>query len=148
MARLLTDEPNELRFYDNISNSEIVFYYKTPTSQEIASYMNGMTKRVRNKLVNRFGENRLEHGLKILTGFREGDFIVPKNGKNVPISSNPQSPNYDPDWRLMLQKYASDLVSQVAQHAFEDTATTDMENNMQAAESESDAGEITDPNSF
>lgn len=134
MARFFSNEPNELRLHDNLSASTIVLFYRTPTAQEQAGYTNGMTKRVRNKLINCTGEQRQVNGLAILTGFREGDFLKPgppesphydKEQKGVVFSSNPESPKYDPSWKKLVGKYAPDLVEALAIHAFEQTSTQD-----------------------
>lgn len=129
MPRIFSDEPNKLTLRDNLSNSDIVLYYRQPTVKEVAAYTNNMTKRIRNKIVNRVGENRQEYGMSILTGFREGDFLIPKNqnGKTekVPISSDPNSPHYDPNWKAQVQKYAADLIAALAIHVFEDTSDRD-----------------------
>jgi hypothetical protein len=120
MARSLTKAPNELRLHDNLSNSVIVLYYRTPTAKEQAEYTNGMTRRERNKLVNCTGEQRQKYGAVILTGFREGDFL--KQGGGV-FSSDPQSPVYDPEWKGLITKFAPDLIETLAIHAFEQTAS-------------------------
>lgn len=104
---------------DNLSNSEIHLQYRMPTSQEIISYRNGGTQRKRNKIIDRTGQNRLEHGLKILTGFREGDFEIFKDGKAAPISSDPKSGHHDPDWKKHIKKQASDLVETLAFQVFD-----------------------------
>ena len=134
MARIFSDEPNKLRLHDNISDSNIVLYYRTPTAQEQAAYTNGMSKRVRNKIVNCTGELRQTKGKAILTGFREGDFLKPgtpdsphydEKLKGVVFSSNPDSPKYDSEWKKLVGKFAPDLVEALAIHAFEQTSTPD-----------------------
>lgn len=134
MARVFTDEPNELRLHDNLSDSTIVLYYRTPTAVEQAGYTNGMTKRVRNKLINCTGEQRQKNGLAILTGFRTGDFLKPggpdsphydADGKGVRFSSNQESPCYDAEWKKLVGKYAPDLVEALSIHAFEQTSSLD-----------------------
>ena len=123
--RIFSDQPNILKLHDNISDSSIHLYYRTPTVKEVAGYTNGMTKRVRNRIVNCTGECRQKHGKAILEGFRDGDFGMLKNGEPVMISSNPDSKGYDPEWKNLFCKYAADLVERLAIHAFEQTADTD-----------------------
>lgn len=118
MARRLGGD-NLLKIQDNISGSEIHLNYRMPTTKEVVSYRNGSTKRVRNTLVGCVGENRLEHGAKILTGFREGDFEKQADGKWVPISSDPKSKHYDPDWKNIVCKQAPDLIETLAVHVFD-----------------------------
>lgn len=121
MARDFSAAPNELRLHDNISNSVIVLKYRTPSAKEQAEYTNGMTKRVRNKLINCTGEQRQKYGAQILTGFREGDFL--KEG--AAFSSERESSHYDPEWKTLVSKFAPDLVETLAIHAFEQTASED-----------------------
>ncbi|MBU3952170.1 MAG: hypothetical protein KJ658_08515, partial [Proteobacteria bacterium] len=94
--RLVSNEPNTLKLHDNISDSSIHLYYRTPTTKEVASYTNSMYKRVRNKMVNCTGESRQKHGKAILEGVRDGDFGMVKDGQPVVIASDPKSPNYNP----------------------------------------------------
>lgn len=122
MARRFSEEPNELRLYDNLSNSTIVFYYKMPTSADHAAYTNGMTKRIGNKIVNCTGEQRQTKGLDILTGFRKGDFEKP--GGKI-FSSDPTDKDFDPDWKKLVAKYAADLVEALAVAVFEMSAVRD-----------------------
>ncbi len=137
MPRQLTAEPNVLKLRDHISNSTIVLYYRTPTAKEQAAYTNGMTKRVRNKLINCTGEQRQTKGAEILAGFREGDFLKPDGSV---ISSDPKSPKYDPEWKNLLIRYAPDLIETLAIHAFEQTASLDDDEELDAG------GDVTDPN--
>jgi len=150
MACVLSNKSNELRLQDNISNSIIVLHYRTPTAAEQAKYTNGMTKRVRNKIVNCTGEQRQKYGAEILTGFREGDFI--KAGKpgdayyddstgGVRFASDKNSQAYDPEWKTRIAKFAPDLIEALAIHAFEQTAAqddgTDLDDGSEPGDSES-----------
>lgn len=120
MARRLGDELNEMRFQDNLSASEIVLYYRMPTTQERIAYTNESYQRKGKKLINRSVETRLKFGLKILVGFREGDFERRVDGKWVPMSSDgPPSENYYPEWKEHVEKYASDLVEHLAMRVFD-----------------------------
>jgi len=140
--RLVSNEPNTLKLHDNISDSSIHLYYRTPTVKEVAGYTNGMTKRIRNKIVNCTGQCRQTHGRDILKGFRDGDFGIMKDGQAVVVASDPKSPNYNPDWKELFCTHAADLVERLAIHAFEMTADTD-ESIELAGDDEEDA---KDPN--
>jgi hypothetical protein len=119
MARRLGDN-HTLIIQDNVSDSDIHLYHRMPDPKEIISYRNGNSKRVRNKIVDCTGENRLRHGKKILKGFREGDFEKRDDkGKWVKFSSDPKSKHYDPDWRKLLEAQASDLIELLAVHVFD-----------------------------
>lgn len=122
MARRLSDELNELKITDNISNSSIVLYYRTPTAREQVRYTNEAMQRKRNKLVSHLGEMRQEGGLKILEGFREGDFEIPvagEKGKYAPLSSDPESNLFIKEWKDRIKQYAPDIIEALAIHAFE-----------------------------
>ena len=120
MARRLGDDLNEMRFQDNLSGSEIVLYYRMPTTKERVAYTNESYQRKGRKLINRSVETRLKFGLKILMGFREGDFERKVGGKWVPMSSDgPASENYYPEWKEHIEKYASDLVEHLAMRVFD-----------------------------
>ncbi len=88
MARILTDR-NEFRFEDHLSydpnKTENIFYFRWPTAKERAGYTNEQVKRKGNKVVTCVGEVQQKYGEKILTGFREGDVEIKKDGKQVKI---------------------------------------------------------------
>ena len=140
MARVFSKKPNKLVLHDNISNSEIVVFYRTPTTKEVASYTNGMNKRVRNKIVNCTGETRQKYGKMILEGFREGDFAEEIDGKEVLFSSDSKSPHFNEEWKEKIGKYAPDIIETLAIHAFENTSSTEDE------ESLKDTEDNTNPN--
>lgn len=115
MRDLKPSDRNKMTITDARSGSEIELYYRTPTTQEEVQYQTRLLKKQGKKvLINAF-ETRLEMGLKILTGFREGDFGV----DGTPISSDPSSPNYREDWKELLKQGAADIISTFAFHVFE-----------------------------
>jgi hypothetical protein len=125
MARCFDDEINELTLYDNISNSNIVMYYRDPTTEERTAYANESVQRKRNKIVMRVPETRIKFGALIMTGFREGDIIVKEAGQKIAISSDPGSPNYRSDWKDRWKLKAADLLMLLAAHVFDVSAETE-----------------------
>jgi hypothetical protein len=122
MPRIMDDSLNTLKIFDNISNSDLEVQYRSPTTEERAAFSNQSIKRTRNKLTFRTAQARQKFGLMILTGIREGDFIIKKGGKNVPLASDPKSPNYDQKWKEIMMKYASDIIEVLAAFVFEGSA--------------------------
>lgn len=127
MPRVMSEEPNELRIQDNISGSEIVLYYRMPTTAEAVRYENELIQRRGRKTISRVGETRQKYGPMILEGFREGDFERKVEGRYVPIASDKESPHFDPEWKAHVCKYASDLVGLLARHVFESSAEVEEE---------------------
>lgn len=125
MARRLSDDKNTLKINDNISGSDIVFTYRMPTTKERTDYSNMAVRRKRNKVEFKSSEARQNYGLRILDGIRDGDFEIKKSGKYVPISSDPESKNYDKDWKKHIEKHAIDLIEILAAHVFEGSADID-----------------------
>lgn len=120
MPRILeSSQRNELRLIDNRSNSDIVLYYRDPTTAEMAAYTNESLRRRRNKLELRQTEARLKFGAKVLTGFRPGDFCKRVAGKVVPVASDAQHPDFDPKWKELVEQHAADLLILLASHVFE-----------------------------
>ncbi|MDI9559676.1 MAG: hypothetical protein QM235_00600 [Pseudomonadota bacterium] len=105
---------NKIVINDARSGTEIELYYRNPTTQEEVEYQTKLYKRKSNKLIMN-PKIKLDLGLAILTGFREGDFGV----KGKPISSDPESPNYYEDWKGLLARTASDIISTFATVVFE-----------------------------
>lgn len=139
--RVASNKPNILRLFDNISGSNLELYYRTPTPSEQAKYINGMHKRVRNKVVNRTGENRQTWGKEILMGFRDNDFGEEIDGQVKVVSSTPGSEGYREDWKEWFCKNNADLVDTLAIHAFENTSDRDEDKDL-----DDDTGEDTNPN--
>ena len=125
MARSFADEVNELKINDNLSNSTIILYYRDPTTEERVGYANESVVRKRNMVVTRITETRLKYGGLILTGFREGDFVTKKDGQIIPMSANPNSPNFCPDWKDQVTRKASDLLMLLGAQVFDASASID-----------------------
>lgn len=141
--RVVSNKPNTLRIHDNLSDSTLELYYRTPTTKEHARYTNGMTKRRRNKIVNCTGENRQTNGKEILSGFRDGDFGEEINEKVVMVSSNSGSPGYREDWKDWFSQHNADLVERLAIHVFEASTDDDDSEDLPDGEEKEDT---TDPN--
>jgi hypothetical protein len=122
MPRRLTNEINELRIRDNISGSEIVLYYRMPTTAERAAYANESFRRKGNRIEARMVETRQKHGKLILAGVREGDFEVKLGDRYQSIASDPSSENYAADWKELVAAHAGDLLELLAAHAFDGSA--------------------------
>ena len=119
MGRILCDEPNELKIQDNLSGSEILLRYRMPTTSERMAYANACFRREGQRVVSRLPEARRKHGLAILAGIREGDFLVRRDGRVAPLASEKSSPNYDPRWKDHLATYASDVLEALAGFVFD-----------------------------
>lgn len=131
MKDLKASENNNLIINDARSGTEIELYYRNPTTQEEVQYQARLIKRQGKKILINAFETRLEMGLKILTGFRDGDFGY--DGK--PIASEPSSPNYREDWKELLKTAAADIITVFAFHIFEGArVNTDIEIDFEEAE--------------
>lgn len=127
MPRALSDELCTMKIYDNISGSDLVLYYSLPTTKDRQDYANMAVQRHRNKVLFRTTEARQIFGVKILKGFRDGDFTIKKDGKTVPIASDPASPNYVPDWVEHIKKGAMDIIETLAAAVFDNPAEAETE---------------------
>jgi len=72
MRDLAKTDKNVLTINDTISGDKIELYYRLPTTEEMVDYQSHMFRRQGKKLLINAFETRLNYGLKILTGFREG----------------------------------------------------------------------------
>lgn len=125
MPRILGKKIHERKIYDAIGEGDITFYYRLPTTNERIKYnANLFAMRGANKLQNKSFETRLEMGLAIVTGFKEGDFVVEKEGKLQPISSQQNSPNYYADWKNYLREETPELVVALAALVFDAASTS------------------------
>ena len=104
-----------LTIKDSISGTDIELYYRLPSTPERVAYQSKMFRAKGGKMKMQVLEARLEFGLRILTGFREGDFGF----KKKPIASEPQSENYKENWKELIQATAADVVNVFAFVVFE-----------------------------
>jgi len=115
MRDLKKSDRNILRIADARSGTEIELYYRTPGTAEEVDYQKSLVRRENGKVQECLHETRLEKGLGLLTGFREGDFGY----DGSPISSDESSPLYRADWKDLLRETASDIVTTLAYVVFE-----------------------------
>ncbi|KKW12652.1 MAG: hypothetical protein UY48_C0010G0004 [Candidatus Gottesmanbacteria bacterium GW2011_GWB1_49_7] len=115
MPRVLSTKPNAARFFDNISDSYLILYYRNPTTEERIAYTNALLTRRGQKIESAMGEARLKYGLRILIGIRDGDFAT----DDGPMSSNQQSPGYKENWKAIINELAPDVIAQLAILVFE-----------------------------
>jgi hypothetical protein len=116
MPRILSDEPCEVTFNDNIAGGKIKIKYRMPTTEERIKYSNSQVNRHGRKIESIIGDTRQKFGKIILAGITDGDFV--KAG-NKPLSSNEDSSNYDAGWKEIVAKYAPDVIAMLAMHVFE-----------------------------
>jgi len=127
MPRFLGQQINTLRLFDNLNDGETIeLYYRNPTTKERQKYTDYAVVRKRNQTEFRVTEAQRIFGAKILTGIREGDFLIPgEDGQPVPLSSDPKSEHYREDWKDMLIEYASDIVTFVGSQVFDRSVEAD-----------------------
>jgi hypothetical protein len=105
--------------YDAPSGVTCGIYYRRPRPSECIAYQSSLMKRKGDKIQDNTYKTRLEFGLKIITGIREGDYGT-EDGQ--PISSDPQSPHFREDWKELIARVAHLHVVAVAALAFEGVA--------------------------
>src|SRR3972149_202529 len=107
--------------FDSVSGREFELYHRTPTTQEEVEFQRRTFRRRDRRNISpedtarNLAEIRVEFGLKIVTGFKDGDFGV--DGK--PISSDPESNNFYPEWKNLLRDKAPRILSALAVGVFE-----------------------------
>jgi len=118
MARRGTRE-FEAIMRDDLSDTEIVFYYNRPTTQDDLRFENNFQKRKGGSIEADVVEEQIDLGLEKITGIRDGDFErVNESGEWVPVSSDPKSEHYFEDWKGFLREFADDLVARFTLHVF------------------------------
>ena len=115
MRELKRSDNNKLTIGDTRSGSEIILFYRNPTTDEEVAYRKEIYINDGKKVVYEPWGARLKFGQVIITGFREGDFGI--DGK--PIASDPASPNYYADWKQLITDTASDLLMALSTAVFE-----------------------------
>ena len=116
MARDLSKSDNiPLRMLDSVSGTEIMLYYRTPTTEDRVGYQARRFRREGDKLINCARRAAIDAAAGVLTGIREGDFFC--DGK--PLASDPASANYRPDWHVLIKEMAGDLLFVMGYELFE-----------------------------
>jgi hypothetical protein len=108
--------------YDAPSGQTCGIYYRRPKPSECIAYQSSLVKRKGDKIQDNTFKTRLEFGLKIITGVREGDYGIENGNGVVPIASDPSSSDYREDWKELLARIAHLHVVAVAALAFEGVA--------------------------
>lgn len=145
---------NELTLRDSVSGTDIVFYHRTPTTADRVRYQAARYRRDGTRLVMCFRSAAIAAGAGVLTGIREGDFTLGRDesGQPVPLSSDPASPHYRPDWKDHVEAMAGDLLFILGHVLFEGQVDTsglaavqlvDEADGAEPPADEEDGGEIT-----
>jgi hypothetical protein len=122
MARIIGENiKNKLIIKDQFNeNTFLTIYYESATAEERIAYRSAQWRRDGNKIESRLTEARQEWGEKKIIGFKEGDFKYKSGQEELKIfSSDPESPNYDPNWKALLRRFAPDVLEAVAEQIFE-----------------------------
>jgi hypothetical protein len=107
--------------FDSATGHEVELTHRLPTTSEEVEFQRKTFRRRERKSISpediakNLAEIRIDFGLRIVTGFKEGDFGV--DGK--PISSDPNSPLYWTEWKALLREKAPRILSALAVAVFE-----------------------------
>jgi hypothetical protein len=123
MARRESSTKNLLLMQDNLSDSTLGLYYRTPTTKERQAYINKRSLRQGKKFIDNSAANRVDFGKRILTGLREGDFERAVDDGFVPFSTEEKSKNYFPEWKEWMEANCSDVLTMLAIRVFELSVT-------------------------
>lgn len=116
MARDLTvHTDNTLTLHDSISGTDIVFTYRTPTTNDRVRYQAARFRREGTRMINCSRRAAIDAAANVLTSIREGDFEI--DGK--PLSSDQASENYRSDWKKLIKDMAGDLLFIMGNDLFE-----------------------------
>jgi hypothetical protein len=115
MRDLKHSDRNKLTLNDGQTGEKIDVFYSTPTASQIRAYRQATIRKRGGKVIYDNFDPGLKYGLEIITGFSEGAFGF----DGQPISSDPESPLYREDWKQLLAKTASDIVTVLATVAFD-----------------------------
>jgi len=113
------DVVNEMLISCTISGEELLFEFRTPTSQERQQYFAGMFRREGGDVRDNSSENRLKWGKEIISGIGENQIAYQSANGPKPLSSNEKNENSRADWKDLLVQYAPDLVEFLAIRIFE-----------------------------
>lgn len=126
MPRVLGVERHILEVKDNISGDILELHYRLMNNSDRIKYSKSTTKRSGTKIAikaNTF-KDQVALGKAVLIGFKKGSFA---NAEGKLISSDPNDPDYAPDWKNQLEKDASDILANLGRHVLTSVASPDGE---------------------
>lgn len=109
---------NELTLRDAKSGGECTFLYRDLETDDIVEYRSRAYKKANGKVKVNITQAQIIMALKVITGFKEGFFAL----KDKAISSDPESPEFYKEWKLLLKRKAPDLLVVFATAIFEGNA--------------------------
>ncbi len=119
MLLLGKDVINEVTILDAVSQTEITVLYKTPTAQEQQAWSADLFVRENEEVKDNEVNACLKFGAEIMVGISDGSLGIPKsNGKVKPISSDPDSKDFDKDWKKYLLEFAPGFVATFGSYVF------------------------------
>jgi hypothetical protein len=121
MARELFPDRNVVEVYDTASDTEMEFYYRSPTDAERLKWANAAERRGKKIVItDKTYRKQAELAAQVLTGFREGDH----KARGVVISSDKDSPNFHPTWKKDFLVSMPEVLRAVGQKIFAGVSST------------------------
>ncbi|MHC1788662.1 hypothetical protein [Solidesulfovibrio sp.] len=124
---------NIMEITDRVSGRKLEFHYRLPVQAERDAYTKATVKHKGNKVMtkaNVFPE-QVALGKRVALGFKKGCLA---NEAGQIISSDKMDPDYDPNWKALLEKHRPDILARIGQQVLNSTRTTDEENNFEVVE--------------
>lgn len=133
MIDLEISDKNLMIIFDERLGQRIGLIYKDPTPSELIKYKSKITKLISDKsTLEEIVDFQVKYGLQFLTGVREGELGF---GGKV-ISTDPESENYNKDWKELLHKKVFKVVHKFSETLLGDYSTYVVkENNLPFSES-------------
>jgi len=103
---------------DKFSDSDVVLYYTPPTTKDRLEFQNNFIKRKGDTVEVELIDEQVELGLRLVTGFRKGDFERLVDGEWITFSSDKDDPDYFEGWRDWIRDFAADLIEPFVIHVF------------------------------
>jgi hypothetical protein len=122
-----------LEMKDRLSGANLEFHYRLPIQAERDAYTKATVKHKGNKVMtkaNVFPE-QVALGKRVALGFKKGCLA---NEAGQIISSDKMDPDYDPNWKSLLEKHRPDILARIGQQVLNSTRTADEENNFEVVE--------------
>lgn len=122
-----------LEVKDRLSGAFLEFHYRLPIQAERDAYTKATVQHKGNKVrskANVFTE-QADLGKRVLTGFKKGP-LADESGRI--ISSDKTDPDFNPDWKDLLEKYRPDLLAAVGQRVLKTTESAEEEDLFEVVE--------------
>ncbi len=103
-------------FLCQIGDEKIEVYFRRPSAKEMVKYLSKIISSESSEVALLAG---IELAQACILGVKEGDIFIEKQGKKIPLITDPSKPNYEPKWKDIICEQAGAILLMLSSHILE-----------------------------